>query len=182
MEHLSFELICRIADGNISTDESSPLLTHLHICRKCQIEVEMQRSLIKASRQIPLINPSANFTQSVVDNIIPSRRKKWYEKLLHNMGNIIAMASVLAFLGYVYSVTGTSNFQISKPTNTKLFSEFIRIIQDGSHHLVKYLIPNFSIKDTDASQLHIAILGLLAIVILVFIDRIAQNFFRWLKT
>jgi hypothetical protein len=181
MEHLSFDIICRIADGDMPQDEIELHLTHWKSCQSCQQEIELQRSIVKVSREAQLVNPTNSFTQSVLDVIIPSQKKRWYEWLLHNMGNVIAMASVLAFLGYIFSITDTSAFQNDKPTKVKPILEFVKIIQEGSQQLGSFLTAKFLIQSSGASHTHTIVFALLALVLIVFIDRIAGHFFRQLK-
>jgi len=181
MEHLSFDIICRIADRDMPQSEMEVHLTHLKSCQSCQREIELQRSIVKVSRKVRLVNPSNSFTQNVLDVIIPSQKKRWYEWLLHNMGNVIAMASVLAFLGYIFSITDSSNFQNDKPAKVNPILEFVKIIQDGSQQLGSYVTPKFLFQSSGASHTHTIVFALLAIILLVFIDRIAGHFFRQLK-
>jgi hypothetical protein len=181
MEHLSFDIICKIADGDMPQSEIELHLTHWKSCQSCQQEIELQRSIVKISRKAQLVNPSNSFTQSVLDVIIPSQKKRWYEWLLHNMGNVIAMASVLTFLGYIFSITDTSAIQNDKPMKVKPIIEFLKIIQEGSQQLGSYLTPKFPIQNLGTSHTHTLVFALLAIILLVFIDRIAGHFFRQLK-
>jgi hypothetical protein len=181
MEHLSFDIICKIADGDMPQSEIELHLTHWKSCQSCQQEIELQRSIVKISRKAQLVNPSNSFTQSVLDVIIPSQKKRWYEWLLHNMGNVIAMASVLAFLVYIFSITDTSAIQNDKPMKVKPIIEFLKIIQEGSQQLGSYLTPKFPIQNLGTSHTHTLVFALLAIILLVFIDRIAGHFFRQLK-
>ena len=99
MEHLSFEIICRIADGDIKQNEMAKIFDSFGIpARSCQQEVELQRSICKSFATINTYQPFRIILHKTFSmNIIPSQKKKWYEWILHNMGNIIAMASVLAF-------------------------------------------------------------------------------------
>jgi hypothetical protein len=181
MEHLSFNIICSIADGDMPQNEIELHLTHLASCPACQQEVELQRSIVRVSRQIRLVKPSTNFTQGILDVIIPSQKKRWYEWLLHNMGNVIAMALVLAFLVYIFSITDTGAFKNDNPTKIKPVIEFVKIIQMGSQQLGNYLTPKLSIQSSGTSHTHTIVFAFLAIVLLVFIDRIADHFFRRMK-
>ncbi len=181
MEHLSFDIICRIADGDMSQSEIELYLTHWKSCQSCQQEIELQRSIVKVSRKAQLVNPSNSFVKNILDVILPSQRKRWYEWLLHNMGNVIAMASVLAFLAYIFSITDIGAFQNDKSTEVKLILEFLKIIQDGSQQIGNYLTPKFPIQNIGAFHMHTIVFALLAIILLVFIDRIAGHFFRHLK-
>jgi hypothetical protein len=181
MEHLSFETICSIADGSMPQDEMESHLTHWKSCQYCQKEVELQRSIVQTSRKVQLINPSNNFTRSVLDTIIPSQKKRWYEWLLRNMSNIIAMTSVLAFLGFIFSHTDFGALQNDNPSKIGPILDFIRITQEGSRQLTSYLTPKLLFQNIDLSHTHTIIFALLAIVLLVFIDRIAGHFLRQLK-
>jgi hypothetical protein len=181
MEHLSFDIICRMADGDILQGDIELHLTHLKSCQACQQEVELQKSIIRVSQQIRLVKPSTSFTQNILEVITPSQKKKRYEWLLHNMGNAIAMALVLAFLGYIFSITDTGTFKNDEPTKIKPVIEFVKIIQMGTQQLGSYLTPKLSIQSSGASHTHTIIFALLAIVLLVFIDRIAEHFFRRMK-
>jgi hypothetical protein len=178
MEHLSFEIICRIADEDIKQNEMTVYLAHLKSCRSCQQEVDLQRSIMKVSQQIQLIKPSNNFAQNVLDAIIPSQKKKWYEWILHNMGNIFAMTLVLAFLGYVFSVTETVTFHNDKPSKVEPILGFLKIIQDGSHQLGHYITTKITVQSKETSQSHAIFFAFLAIILLAFIDQIAGYFFR----
>jgi hypothetical protein len=178
MEHLSFDIICRIADGDKPQNLNESCLTHLQSCRPCQQEIELQRSIIKVSHDAKLVNPSKRFTQNVLDVISPSGKKKWYEGLLHNMGNIIAMASVLTFLMYIFSITNTSISQNDRPSNAKSVIEFVKIIQDSGRLLTDFLTSKLTTQSSEASDTNTIFVAFLAIVLLVFIDRIANRFIR----
>ena len=178
MEHLSFDVICRIADGDIQQAEMVKHVTHWNSCRSCQQEVELQRSIVKISKQAQFIRPSADFTQNVLNAVMPSKKKKWYELILHNMGNMIAMAAVLTFLGYIFSMTENSPFQNNKPTTIAPILDFLKIIQNGSNQFVKYFMPKSHIQNIGTSQTSTIGFALLAIILLVLIDQIANYFFR----
>jgi hypothetical protein len=181
MEHLPFDIICRIADGDLEHDGMAGPVEHWKSCPLCQREVELQQSIIKVSRKLQLIGPSSNFSQNVLDTIIPSRKKRWYEWILLNMGNIISMTLVLAILGYVFSMTESGIYHNDKQTKVGSISEFLKIIQDGSRQLGTYLTPKFPVHAHNTVQSHSLIFALIAIILLVFIDKIAGHFLRHSK-
>jgi hypothetical protein len=181
MEHLSFDIICRIADGETTQDEIEIWLTHLNSCPSCQKEVELQKSILTVSRQTQLINPSVNFTRNVLEAVIPTKKKKWYLWILHNLGNTIAMAAVLTFLGYIFSMTENSSFQNKKPTTIEPILNFFKIIQNGSSQFIKYLTSKSPLHGIETSQTNTIGFALLAIVLLAIIDQIANYYFRQSK-
>ena len=178
MEHLSFDIICRIADGELKQVEMELWLTHLNSCTSCQKEVELQKSILKVSRQTQLIYPSDSFTRNVLEAIIPTKKKRWYQWILHIMGNTIAMAAVLTFLWYIFSMTENSSFQYKKPTTVEPILNLFKIIQNGYNQFVQYLTTKSPIHGLETSQTSTIGFALLAIVLLVLIDQIADYYFR----
>jgi hypothetical protein len=178
MEHLSFETICRIADGCAAPEEEERAQMHLQECTRCRREIDIQRSILKVSRQAERVRVSANFTKKVVTAIAPREEKKWYEKLLQNMGNIIALALVLGILGYISSITAGDNTRIFFPSGNDFIAKSANLLTDGSHQLLALFHSNVAIQTTNSSQANTILFGLLAIVILAVIDRVIQHFFR----
>jgi hypothetical protein len=181
MEHIPFDIICRIVDGGLSQKELELYMNHWKLCKSCQRETEMQRSILNASRKAQLEYPSSNFTMNVLDMINPSRKKRWSKWLLHNMGNIIAMAFVLAFLGYILSIAETSSLQDEKSLKAKPVTEFVQIIQKESNQISSYLTSIFSATSISMFQTNTISYAMLAIILLVLIDRITGYFLHRLR-
>ena len=74
MEHLSFEMICRIADGRAGLEEESRARMHLQECTRCRREVEIQRSILRISRQNENERVSSDFTEKIVAAILPHKK------------------------------------------------------------------------------------------------------------
>jgi hypothetical protein len=181
MKHIPFDIICKIADGELSQKEVELYINHWKSCQSCQKETELQRLIMKASNRAKLVEPSNNFTRSILEIINPSQKKKWSEWLLHNLGNIIAMVLVLAFLGYILSIAETSDFQTEKSAKNKPVTEFVQIIQKGSSEINSCLKSIFSIQSIKTMHTNTIVYALLAIILLMLIDRITGYFLRQLK-
>jgi hypothetical protein len=181
MEHLSFEMICRIADGRAGLEEESRAQRHLEGCVRCRWEVEIQRSILRISRQKMNVHVPADFTDRIVAAVAPHRGKKWYEKLLQNMGNIIALALVLGFLGYVSSITSGDKTKIFFPSGDDLIAKSVKTLTDGSHLLLSYFHSQVTAQAANSPQSNTILFVLLAIVILAAIDRVIRHFFRHLE-
>jgi hypothetical protein len=177
MKHLSYDLICKIADG-VSLDGLADYSAHLKSCKVCQREVELQRSIVVTSRRANLVNPSQNFTKNVLEILHPSKKNRWYDRLLQNMGNVIAMTSVLAFLAYIFSVASSSGLQIDKPSDSKLVAEATKYIAEGTRQIANFLTPKAILTKSGEFHIQTIIFGFIAFAVLLFIDRIAQGFFR----
>jgi hypothetical protein len=175
MDHLSLDIICRIADGEIHSSEMEVYISHWKACSSCQQEVDLQRSMMKVTQQARLINPTSQFTRNVLDSLIPSK-KRWYEWILHNLGNIIAMTSVLTFLGYLFSAAGNSPLPNQNLTNVGPILDYFKIFQNSSKQLGSYLVQKSHVQIVDPSQTNTIAFALLAIFLLVFIDKIAGHF------
>ncbi len=181
MEHLSFELICRIADRRAELHEEVRAQVHLEQCTRCRREVEIQQSILKASRLTVNTRLSGDFTRKTLAAIMPQKGKKWYEKLLQNMGNIIALALVLGFLGYISSITSGDKTQIFFPTGDDLLAKSLKALSDISHQFLAYYQSNVAAKSASSGVTNTFVFGLLAIFILAVIDRVVQRYFRHLK-
>lgn len=181
MNHLPLDIICRIADGDITQREMESYLTHWKTCNYCKKEIEFQQSILKVSRKAQLVNPSDSFTENVLDVIIPSHKKRWFEWILHNMGNVIAMVSVLAFLVYIFSITESPALQNDKPAKDTPVMELIKIIHIGSQQISSYSISKFLNQNFGTFHPNTIVYALLAIILLVLIDRIANHFFHQLR-
>jgi hypothetical protein len=181
MKHIPFDIICKIADGELSQKEIELYINHWKSCQTCQKETELQRLIMKASHKTIFAEPSNNFTQNILDIINPSQKKKWAEWLLHNMGNIIAMALVLTFLGYILSIAEINDFQNEKSANSKPVTEFVQIIQKGSNEISNCIKSIFSVQSINTVHANTIAYALLAIILLVLIDHITSYFLRQLK-
>lgn len=181
MTHLSYEVICQVADGITLNRETSDALTHLEKCPQCRQEVDLQRRLLQEVRRNGIIQPSANFTVKLMESLMPLKAKKWFDRILENLGNVIAMASVLAFLGYIYLIISAGSLRIDTPSNNKSVSEFIKIIQDGSHQIINFIAPKTTSLIGETFQGRILEFGLLAILVLFVIDTIIQRCFLRIK-
>jgi hypothetical protein len=178
MKHIPFEIICRIADGVVSESELTRYLSHFETCKICEAEVHFQRTLVKTSKLIKLIIPSQGFKEEILENISPTKKVSWYSKLLQNMGNVIAMAAVLAFLAYIFSLANSSGLQIDKPTDSKVVSEFIKLIQDGNQKFTNLLILKLPKTSQSHNQTNTLTIAFLAFALLLLVDRITQLFLR----
>jgi hypothetical protein len=177
MNHILFDQICQIADDQTSKVDVASLI-HAKSCSVCQKEIALQRALIVSAKKASLLFPSAEFTQNLLRVIQPSKQTHWYDRILQNMGNVIAMAAVLAFLVYIFSVAGSVGIQVDKPTDSKIVSELSKIAQNGSHQLVQLFKVKFPQTQRDQSQSHILIVAFLTLVILWAFDRIFLYFQR----
>lgn len=176
MNHIPFEFICRIADGD-SLQSHAEYSAHLVLCKVCQREVELQRTILTSAHKVQLINPSQNFTRNLLDSLGP-KKKHWYEEILQNMGNVIAMISVLAFLAYTFSVVSSAGIQIDKPTDSKLASEILKYMAMGIDKITDFLAPKAIIAKPGEAHPNALIFGFIAIALLIFIDKVAQRLFR----
>jgi hypothetical protein len=178
MEHLSFEAVCRIADGD--TDEN--LLSyrkHLEICPKCRHEVDLQRSIRSAARQIPLPDVSPVFNTIIMSRILPVKKWGIREHVSHAAGYIVAGSWVLIFLGILLYALQSEGSSSSETVNSQNMGKFLKIFSDANHQIVHTFLQTISSKSPDASVLKFGAIILLAIIILAFIDKMMRSFFHY---
>ncbi|MBN1397486.1 MAG: hypothetical protein JXA06_05580 [Bacteroidetes bacterium] len=181
MEHIPLDIICKIADEKAEEKELDQYLAHIEQCKICQKEVELQRSILKISRNKPLVTPSKTFTDNVLSEVIPAGKKKWYEWMLNNMGNVFAMVSVIAFLVYVLSLTENTDLNQEPSNKNTQITEIMKSFKDISLSIYEYFNKSINIPDFPISGMGTLSFALIAIIILVFIDQILSKFLKRLK-
>lgn len=103
MNHLTTTDVVRFIDGELSQSELTRFAAHLQQCDRCQKELRFQRALLRVAHETPLVQPRSQFTQRVMEQLVPAKRHAWTQKILNNLGNIFAMMLVLGVLGYALS-------------------------------------------------------------------------------
>ena len=100
MTHLTTKQILQFVDGSLDYAGQAQCTSHLALCDRCRREVELQKRIAKASRSQAIVRTSSRFVHNVMANVLPQPAKTWKVRLLDNLGNLLAMATVLAVLGY----------------------------------------------------------------------------------
>jgi anti-sigma factor RsiW len=174
MEHIPIEIICRMADNDIAGAEMHRYAAHMAECRKCRQEVALQQSIMRVARSRNLPQPSAGFTDNILKAIAPSGAKRWYEQLLNNMGNMIAVAAVLVFLAFVFSSTSTMFGSSARATPENEIVKSAREGIDAFSALVLAKLHSPVWSSPFARSLAMVMVG---VAFLVLIDRLAQRVF-----
>lgn len=117
MIHLTTQQILQFVDGTLDYASQAQCTNHLAVCGRCRKEVEFQKVIAKASRHQPVIQTSAGFVRRVMTHIVPRQEKTWKTRIIDNLGNVFAMAMVLAVLGY--AITTPSLFQVQEQSSQK---------------------------------------------------------------
>jgi tryptophanyl-tRNA synthetase len=91
------------------------------------------------------------------------------------------MTSVLTFLGWLFSVIGSSYFQTDTQTHYQSIIEFSKIIKQGSYQLINGFKTELDLKGSGIFVPHLISSVLLAIIILIFLDWLIGRFFNRLK-
>ena len=178
MEHIPLDIICKIADEKVEEKNIDQYLAHLEQCKICQKEVELQRSILKTSRNMPLINPSKTFTDNVLSEIIPAGKKKWYEWMLNNMGNVFAMVSVVVFLVYVLSITKYTDLNQEPLNKNTQITEIMKGFKDISLSIYEYMSSKIEIPPSMFSGMGTIPFALIAIILLILFDQILSNLLK----
>ena len=178
MDHIPFEQLCSIADGEMTEPELGLLREHLDACPSCQREIELQKSIIKIYRQSKLINPSTNFNRKVMETANPGKKKDWLNQLLQNMGNLIVMVLVLGFLGYIYSLTSAGTSTQTQSSNIEEIGKILSFIRDINHQCISYITRQVPDSQNNALNGQTGLSVVLAIIVLGLIDRIILFFIQ----
>ncbi|HTY37776.1 MAG TPA: zf-HC2 domain-containing protein, partial [Bacteroidota bacterium] len=106
MNHLSAYEVLQIVDEALANGERSKIVAHLESCHRCRREVELQRMLRGTAGRLPLVKSSEELRDKILSIVAPPPKKKLLQVFLNNLGNVLAMALVLAVVWFAASSTG----------------------------------------------------------------------------
>lgn len=144
MNHLTTKQILEFTDATLDYAAQAQCTSHLAVCARCRREVDLQKLVSKVSRQQPVVTTSSGFVHRVMARIVPQPQKAWKTRVIDNLGNVFAMAMVLAVLGY--AVTNPSLFRVQEQSSRQSF-----IPQSVTDAYAK-VVQSFSQRANDATK------------------------------
>jgi hypothetical protein len=178
MEHLSFEMVCKIADGE--ADENLRLYSeHVDQCPACRYEIALQRSIGNAARQAHLADVPPEFNTKIMSVILPVKKWGIREHVSHAAGYFVVGSWILVFLGILLYALQSEGSSSSETATSQNMDKFLKIFSDANHQIIHTFLQTISSKSPDASVLKFAALILLAVIILAFIDKMMRSFFHY---
>ena len=181
MNHIPFDIICELA-GMDSGEFKMLHQEHLQACARCRRELALQRSIMKTARTATSEAPSSGFTANVLQAVLHDGKRRWYELLLGNAGNILAVAAVLVFLGYVYRVTGSTGAESVGAAGQTGESFWMQWIDAGAHWMTSQFIFHPSKPGASGISPTLLVTLVLAVGVLLIIDRVVREVFRRSRT
>ncbi|MBI3586026.1 MAG: zf-HC2 domain-containing protein [Ignavibacteriales bacterium] len=175
MNHLSVEQVFRYVDGTVQSAERQQLEEHLSYCSRCRREIDLQKNLGRVAQKLPLVKPSARFTERVMTSVLPKSQPTWVTKIINNLGNMFAMILVLGVLGYVlFSPSLKIQTQSSQPsqysealkTFSGFYEKFSKAMTTQSAQLTKGVATNSSEGGTK-----ILVFTLVCLIVLGTLDK-----------
>jgi len=173
MNHLTTREIFQIVDGTIDNGERTKLIVHLEACQHCRQEVQFQRSLGKATQELPLVKPSKGLTARIVGRIAPETKKTWMSRIVDNLGNIMAMGLVLSIVWYAVTMAPASKTPTESSALSKAFGVYVEYYakaRDATSREVEKFVGEPK-KEQTTKTADVATLTLISLMILVAIDR-----------
>ncbi len=118
MTHLTTKQILQFTDGTLDYASQAQCTNHLAVCERCRKEIDLQKAISKIARRQTPVQPASGFVQRVMTHILPRQQKSWKAKFIDNLGNVFAMAMVLAILGYAISNPSLFHIQVQQQSTT----------------------------------------------------------------
>ena len=124
MNCLRIDQIYLYLEGELSPSENRSIINHLSSCEQCRMAVAERRSLLEASRNLPLWEIPQDFTQQILAQIFPKKItfREWAVT-----GAIGLSSAVLAFLA-VYLISGQNLASLLINLNQTAINLFRNII------------------------------------------------------
>lgn len=168
----SAEIADREADKNLLQYQE-----HLDKCPNCRYEIVLQRSIRIAARQVPLADPAPMFNTRIMSIILPVKKWGIREHVFHAVGYFITGAWILAFFGILFYTFQSGITFSSEPAAVQQLSKFLKIFSGASDQISHTLMRIVLFRSSDVSVLKFSALILLALVILIFVDKLLGSLF-----
>jgi len=183
MTHLTTKQVMQFVDGTLDYASQAQCTSHLAVCERCRREIEFQKALAKSSRRQPVARTSSDFVRRVMTRILPEPQRSWKTRLIDNLGNVFAMAMVLAILGY--AVTNPALFRVqeqqSHPSQiTQTFTDtYAKVVQAFSQKASAATKQVVNTTGRDNSEM--ISLTILSLFILVALDQFVLKRYMGMK-
>jgi anti-sigma factor RsiW len=171
MTHLTNKQIVQFTDGTLDYASQAQCTGHLAICERCRKEIELQKTIAKIARHQLAAQPASSFVQRVMAQIIPQPQKSWKTRLVDNLGNVFAMAMVLAILGY--AVSNPSLFQLQQQSSqpsiipqvvTDTYVKLVQSISQRTNEVTQQVATSTGRENSNMISLTIVSLLILAAI------------------
>lgn len=184
MIHLTTKQILQFTDGTLDYASQAQCTNHLAICERCRKEVDFQKALAKVSRRESLEQTSTGFVQRVMARVNPQRQKNWKTTLVDNLGNVFAMAMVLAIVGYALSTPSLFQMQeqSSEPSlvTQTISNAYTSVVHSFAQHTQE--ATQQVMQSTGSSKgTQMISLAVLSLLILVVLDQFVIKRFMGMK-
>ncbi|MEK6754692.1 MAG: zf-HC2 domain-containing protein [Bacteroidota bacterium] len=172
MNHLTTKEILQYVDGTILNGERTRVVDHLEVCARCRKELEFQRALGRIARQTPLETASTQLKERVMERVVPGKQHPWLQKVINNLGNVLAMAVVLGILGYALS-TPTA---WKSPEQPAVITDVLKTYSDLYGQAQQYLktqsakMQSTRVSTSSTGSERLILLTFLSLIILIAID------------
>jgi hypothetical protein len=176
MTHLTTKQILQFTDGTLDYVSQAQCTKHLAICERCRKEIDLHKAISRIARHQPPIQPASGFVERVMAHVVPQRQKSWKTRLVDNLGNVFAMAMVLAVLGYAVSNPSLFHIQAQQESTTTTiipqtvsdtYTKFIQSIGRQAGDATKQVFTSSSRESNN-----IVSLTILSILILGALDQL----------
>ena len=114
MSHPTTEELFEFIDNRRGKEETDKIAAHLAVCPACRQRVEMERSIKHIVRHEPLFNAPAGLAALVMVNVAAPSRDSLALRVLGKLGSLVAMAVVLAVIGFAIVQVSSVNDQSDK--------------------------------------------------------------------
>ena len=104
MKHLTASQVLQFVDTSADYATMAFCTNHLAVCEQCRRQVEIQRSLSKSVRRLPLAQTSSRFADSVMTFVHPSIQGRLFGKVLNNLGAVFGLLMVVSAGGLLYDM------------------------------------------------------------------------------
>lgn len=123
MNHLTASELFELVDNRLDEGRKRGLEAHLAVCDRCRRAVELERSVRHVVRNAPIVKAPEGLSASIMVKLSTRADDSLILRLLGKLGNFIAMAAVLAVIGFV--IVQVSDVKVRSAGSSSSFTHIV---------------------------------------------------------
>ena len=183
MNHLTAQELVELVDDRLDEGRKRGLEAHLAVCDRCRRAVELERSIRHVVQNASLVKAPEGLSASIMGNLSTRADDSLSLRLLGKLGSFIAMAVVLAVVGFaivqvsdvkVKSAGPPSSLtQIAAPF-TEIYSKAVQTLNSRSSAIAKAIDSRSGARFWNTIFIVLLTFGVLAVADKLFGKRLTK--------
>lgn len=128
MNHLTAQALFELVDNRLDDGRKHEWEAHLAVCDRCRRTVALERSMQHVIRNAPVVKAPEGLSTLMMVNLSTQANDSLILRLLGKLGSFVAMAVVLAVIGFVIGMV--SDVKVKSTGSSPSFTHIVAPLAD----------------------------------------------------